>query len=407
MEPRDPGASVITLWRRLDEFRSWAAALDRADVPPEVSRELHARLTALPAAPPAELQPPAGDRRYRELYELAPDPYLVTDAAGVVQEANRAAAGLLGAGTPALAGLRLAAVLTPRDPPGLAARLEAFQRDGARQAWPASLHPAGRAPRPVHVSAAALPRGEHAPEIAWLLREAGPAGRWPAGGEAGGLADEAPGGTPGEEAAVSRERVRVASELHDTLSQMLFSVALKLDWCLHRVPPASSLRAKLEQIRQESGLMMAHIRALIARLADPAGAGQTFSGRLRTLVDQLRELSGIRVELLELGEVDRLGPAEQEVLGKTFQEALANIAKHARASHARVRLEVGAARAEFEVVDDGVGLPPGTDAATLARGPGHFGLRQMLERIEGRGGRLELGRNVPSGVRLTGWLPVR
>src|SRR5262249_3324112 len=65
------------------------------------------------------------------------------------------------------------------------------------------------------------------------------------------------------EAVRVRERVRIANELHDTLGQLAFSVGLKLDWCLHRTEVTSSAHPKLEEIRHDTGLMMAQIRQLI------------------------------------------------------------------------------------------------------------------------------------------------
>ena len=103
----------------------------------------------------------------------------------------------------------------------------------------------------------------------------------------------------------------------------------------------------------------------------------------------------------------RLGRGEREALVKTFREALANIAKHARATRATLRIEVRAHDVLFEVTDDGVGPPAGTDASRLAREPGHFGLRQMVERIEALGGCLEFDGALPSGFRLRGILPLR
>jgi PAS domain S-box-containing protein len=372
-----------------------AAAAD-ADVRAE-NAELRARLRALEAE----------RRRYRDLYLLAPDAYLVTDVEGRIQEVNRAAATLLGARPADLAGTALRAFVAAEDRAAFQARLECLRADGASLAWTVRIVPAAGAPLAAALVAAPLAPGPPGPPgvpIGWTVRELPPS-RGPVGAPAGAASPEETRAA-GERAAVSRERVRVASELHDTLSQMLFSVALKLDWCLHRVPESSELRPKLEEIRRESGLMMAHIRALIARLADSSG-GQTFSGRIRTLVAQLGELTGIAADLVEVGDVTRLGPAQQEVLANAFREALANVARHAHASSARIRLAVGEEHVEFEVADDGVGTPPGADLASLPSAPGHFGLRQMLERIEALGGRLELGRGSPSGFRLSGSLPLR
>src|SRR5262249_18108714 len=69
-----------------------------------------------------------------------------------------------------------------------------------------------------------------------------------------------------QELAVSRERMRVATELHDALSQMLFSMALGLEWCLHRAGGQPELRSKIHEIKRETGVMMRQLRELIYHL---------------------------------------------------------------------------------------------------------------------------------------------
>jgi GAF domain-containing protein len=204
-----------------------------------------------------------------------------------------------------------------------------------------------------------------------------------------------------QELAADRERVRLAAELHDTLSQTLFSMVLKLEWCLGRLPRQPEVRAKLEEIKEETGVMMDQLRQLIYRLSsEPAGASGP-SQQIRQLVGQFRELTGIAVELTSHGELGHLGRAQQEILHRTLQEALANVAKHARATRVTIRLEVGADTLVFEVADNGVG-----SAAGVAPAPGHLGLRVMLRRIEAIGGRVEFGPTFPVGFRVTGRLPL-
>lgn len=208
-----------------------------------------------------------------------------------------------------------------------------------------------------------------------------------------------------EELAVSRERVRVASELHDTLNQMLFSVALKLDWCQHHLPGDSEEAAKLAESRRELGTVMGHIRRLIGRLSPEVSPPGTLADRLHTLFAQFREVSGVAVELVQQGDLGRVGPGPQNVLYKTFQEGLANVAKHARATRVRVEIDVASNGVQFAVADDGVGPEPGLDLVRLFEIPRHFGLRQMRERVEAAGGRLAIGRLSPSGFHVTGVLP--
>ena len=209
-----------------------------------------------------------------------------------------------------------------------------------------------------------------------------------------------------QELAVSRERMRVATELHDALSQMLFSMALGLEWCLHRAGGQPELRSKIHEIKRETGVMMRQLRELIYHLVPGHAGDGDNTDKLRRLVAQFREFTGIPVELVEHGQSSALTPRHQDALYKTFQEALANVAKHARATRARISIEIGPGDVAFEVTDDGVGPPPHADLVRMARVPGHFGLRQMLERIDALGGAVAFGRAHPAGFRLWGMLPL-
>jgi signal transduction histidine kinase len=206
------------------------------------------------------------------------------------------------------------------------------------------------------------------------------------------------------EAVRVRERVRIANELHDTLGQLAFSVGLKLDWCLHRTDASSAVSSKLEEIRHDTGLMMTQIRQLIGHLS-PEGLGETtVASRLERLLRDFRELTGTTVDLTLRGDAASLSPPAADVLQKTLQEALVNVAKHARAAQTHVVIDIGDGWASIEVADDGVGLSVGgTEAVGALRG--HFGLRQMRERIEGAGGRLEVVGRPGAGVTIRGTFP--
>ena len=209
-----------------------------------------------------------------------------------------------------------------------------------------------------------------------------------------------------EEVAISRERLRMAHELHASLSQSLFSMGLSLDWCLHRAEGDPEMREKLAFVHREAGTVLAHMRGLIMELAPGHDPRASFADRLRRLVADARELSGADVELIEHGTLERVSAAQQELLLRTFQEALANVVKHARARRVRVWLVVLPDRVEFEVSDDGVGLPEHVTIPRLAEQPGHLGLRQIMERVRGAGGEVELARGAPSGFTIRGTLPV-
>ena len=112
------------------------------------------------------------------------------------------------------------------------------------------------------------------------------------------------------------------------------------------------------------------------------------------------------VDLTLGGDETRLSPEAADVLQKTLQEALVYIAKYARARGARVQIEIGEKSVAIQVSDDGVSLSAeGTELAGAR--PGHFGLRQMRERIEGAGRRLEIAGSPGAGVCIRGTFPLR
>jgi GAF domain-containing protein len=199
-----------------------------------------------------------------------------------------------------------------------------------------------------------------------------------------------------EEMAVDRERVRVDSILHDTLSQTLFSMAVKVELCLKRLRRSSASRTMVESIKRDAALMMSQIRQLLA----PAAAGQAppprFSERLAKLVQDFRTLTGMPVLLTERGESARIGSAQWDILATIFETGLGHIATRAGATQAEIRLDVQPAEVRFELKADGTngedGLPPG--------------ITQMTQRLRRRGVRLELGRPLSAGFRLRGVVPL-
>lgn len=207
--------------------------------------------------------------------------------------------------------------------------------------------------------------------------------------------------------AVTRERLRVARELHDTLNETIFSTALKLDACCREVPADQpALRATLEEVKRNTGNIMSQMRQLIYRVAPRPIGALKLSERVRSVIDAAAELSDVAIELIEQGDAERLDGPRQETLLKIVQEALANIVKHARARRAEIRLDVLADEVRFAITDDGVGARPPLTVETLPHITGHFGLRQMLERLEVLDGTLELG-NLPSGgFRVAGRFPI-
>jgi signal transduction histidine kinase len=209
-----------------------------------------------------------------------------------------------------------------------------------------------------------------------------------------------------EELARSRERNRLAREIHDSLGHYLTVVNVQLEAARALVESkgwkeqAPDLEAALEKAQTLTRSGLADVRRSVAALrADPMGE-KPFLGAVQALVDDNRE-AGLLVSLRQEGEALAASPQTELALYRTLQEALTNVRKHARASRADVVLEYGGQTVRLEVRDNGVGF---SDAE---EGEEKFGLRGIRERVELLQGKMEIGANPGGGVRLMVELPWR
>ncbi|MBI5441316.1 MAG: ATP-binding protein [Deltaproteobacteria bacterium] len=96
----------------------------------------------------------------------------------------------------------------------------------------------------------------------------------------------------------------------------------------------------------------------------------------------------------------RLSPDRESVLFRVMQEALTNVAKHARAARVAVRMEEGEGYVRVVVADDGVGFDP-----EAAERGGRWGLAIMADRLEAIGGRLQVDSAPGAGTRVRAEVP--
>jgi len=202
------------------------------------------------------------------------------------------------------------------------------------------------------------------------------------------------------------ERGRLARELHDSVSQALFSIAVHArtaQLALAQLPQAAdgSLGHAVDQLRELAGGGLAEMRALIFELRPEA---LTEEGLVAALSRQAAAISfREQLPVAVHGPPERL-PLAAEVEENGYRialEALHNAVKHAGASHVTVAVTGGGngQGAQISVTDDGAGFDPG------AVGPGHLGLRTMAERAALIGADLELISSPRAGTRVRLSLP--
>ncbi|HUG56219.1 MAG TPA: GAF domain-containing sensor histidine kinase [Candidatus Limnocylindrales bacterium] len=200
---------------------------------------------------------------------------------------------------------------------------------------------------------------------------------------------------------VLEERDRIGMDLHDGAMQSLYGVGLLLEDAGERVrsEPDEATRALHRAVDLLNGTI-ADLRGYVLGLRPVRDADRPLRESLPALAQQLGQNALLAVDVaIDADAEDDLGPAEREALFYVAADALGNIARHARASHARVRLARRDRALVLEIADDGVGF------AEARPGQGH-GLRNMRERAFAIGARLQIDAAPGSGTRIRLELPV-
>jgi signal transduction histidine kinase len=187
-----------------------------------------------------------------------------------------------------------------------------------------------------------------------------------------------------EEVAVAAERSRLARDLHDAVTQTLFSASLiakALPDVWERYPDEG--QRGLENLRQLTRGALAEMRTLLLELR-PAALTETQLGELLShLTEAMTSRTLVPVALTVKGDCDL--PAEvQVVLYRIAQEALNNSARHARASQVTVSLTCQPAQVVLYISDDGCGFDPSSIS------PDHLGVSIMHERARTIGATLKI-----------------
>jgi signal transduction histidine kinase len=200
------------------------------------------------------------------------------------------------------------------------------------------------------------------------------------------------------ELAASKERQRLARDLHDAVSQTLFSVSIIAE-VLPRIyrKDREQGEARLEELRQLTRGALAEMRMLLLELRPSALADTNLPDLLRQLTEAVVGRSRIPVDFRL--DTDRVVPSEVGVaMYRIAQEALNNVAKHSKAEHADVTLrdcrEDDGSAIELVVQDDGCGF----DIEEVRAG--RLGLAIMAERAESIGARLEVDAERGTGTRV-------
>ncbi|MBN1316542.1 MAG: GAF domain-containing protein [Anaerolineales bacterium] len=182
--------------------------------------------------------------------------------------------------------------------------------------------------------------------------------------------------------AVLEERNRIARDLHDSVTQSLYSLHLFAGAGLEILAAGDrrSVKEELSYIAKTAQQALNEMRLLVYELRPPALEQEGLVGALDQRMEAVERRLGKKAHLLLEGEIDLRSPLEEEFYHIT-QEALNNALKHASAATVTVKIRSQNNQIELEVVDDGIGFD--YDSASGGGGLGLIGMKERVERLGG------------------------
>jgi PAS domain S-box-containing protein len=202
------------------------------------------------------------------------------------------------------------------------------------------------------------------------------------------------------------ERTSVAREIHDELGQGLTALKINLDWLERKLGERTgddALNPLLERVVEGGEMVESAIRS-VQRIATELRPEVLDNLGLVPALEQearrFQERTGVECDLHLPPEAPELPREAATAVFRIFQEALTNVARHARAHTARVTLATDAERLTLEIEDDGEGI-----RAEAAANPRSLGLLGMRERAAILGGDVAIAPVAPRGTRVTLRLP--
>jgi signal transduction histidine kinase len=196
------------------------------------------------------------------------------------------------------------------------------------------------------------------------------------------------------------ERSRIARELHDSISQELFSIQALAGGLRRTLPPGSDVLPAVETMEQTAGDTMREMRSLLLALRpvalDEAGLASAIEAVCRGYTERL----GVQVSA-DITAAD-LPPSLEHAILRVTQEAVANAVRHSGASLVTVALRAGPREATLEIADDGHGF----DVLARQRSSAGLGLRAMRDRVAEHGGQFAIMSTSRDGTTVRATFPL-
>ena len=199
-----------------------------------------------------------------------------------------------------------------------------------------------------------------------------------------------------EALAVAEERNRLARDLHDSVTQSLYSLTLFSEAASEELSAGEldTVKNHLKELRQTSRQALQEMRLMIFELRPPELDEKGLALALRERLEAVESRAGMEISL-KVGFTERLNPNLELGLYSIAREAMNNILKHAHATKVAITLSKEDERVILEICDNGIGLDYSSEKINSG-----LGIKGMQERAKQIGASLDLERMPEGGTRL-------
>ncbi len=196
------------------------------------------------------------------------------------------------------------------------------------------------------------------------------------------------------------ERSELAGKLHGTLRQEMTTLTVEIDALRSQNPDAQIPTAALDQLCERADRCLQQLRHIAFELQPPGIEDLGLAAAMKRFAEECSAQSGLQIDVSTGGTPVELGRRRSLVLYRTYQEALSNVIRHARARKVDVQVWVQEGAVRLRITDDGVGMGDKDRSK-----PGCFGLLATSERLNQLGGTLRVLGVAGRGTTLDASLP--
>jgi PAS domain S-box-containing protein len=330
--------------------------------------------------------------RYEELFNFAPNGYLLTNAEAIIQQANRAAAILLGIPQSKLRGKPLVLFVVPEGRQAFHTQLNRLIPREQTVDWEIRLQPRGRAPLHAALTVATVRDfQDNVRELRWLIRDiterkAAEERAWQAERALRSSREQLRALTIRLQNQQEEERRRIAREIHDELGQVLTALKIDVAWLSTRLSKADvTCQQRLQDMTRLLDTLVKSVRRIGTELRPDILDDLGLTAAIEWQLQEVCQRTGMAYEFTTPADDFVLEQAHATAMFRIFQEALTNVIRHANARKITVRMIQQPEALLLEVADDGKGITAGQlgDRSSL-------GLLSMRERAHLWGGDLSI-----------------